>query len=108
MTTFYLLRYLIKANRLVSIQVNLASAKAVPIACMPKSVVEHEDPDVSSFSLDDQLLATASGDGDSGEAQLLILHTQTGKVAVNNKLEGLGAGLKSVNGVYWIWSVAFL
>ncbi len=87
---------------------DLDTGKAIPIACMPKDVVEQEDPDVSCFSLDEQLLATASGDGDSGEAQLLLLHTQTGKVLVNNKLEGLGEGLKSVNGVYWIWSVAFI
>lgn len=87
---------------------NLEQAKATPIACMPQGVVDQEDPGVSSFSLDDSLLATASGDGDSGEAQLLILHTKTGKVLFNNKLEGLGDGLGSVKGVFWVWSVSFL
>lgn len=75
---------------------------------MPQGVVDQEDPGVSSFSLDDSLLATASGDGDAGEAQLLILHVQTGKVLFNNKLTGLGQALKSVNGLYWVWSVSFL
>jgi len=92
-------------------RVNLLTATATPIACIPKSVVDQEDEWISDFSLDNpnpSYFATASGDGDSGEAQLLIFRPANGSAVVNNNLPGLGTALGSVDGIYWIWGVTFL
>jgi hypothetical protein len=63
---------------------------------------------ISSFSLDNTLFATASGDGDSGQAQLLIINPTNGATLYDTTLPGLGPALGSASGVYWIWGVNFI
>lgn len=67
---------------------------AKPVVCMQKGVVDQEGEWIrftprsfvrgnsrnSSFSLDRTLWATASGDADAGQSQLLVVDTKTGKV----------------------------
>lgn len=115
-------------NEFLFASVNLAGAQATPIACIPTSAVDQEDEwyevnwfwfcccefplisdvRISSFSLDGSIFATASGDGDSGQAQLLVLDATNGRTIYNNALNGLGQALQSASGVYWIWGVNFI
>jgi len=96
------------AENFLFAHVNLLQATAIPIVCMDNNVIVHEAPWISDFSVDETLFATASGNPDAGVAQLLVLSTQTGKAVVNSNLNGLGQALKSVDGLFWIWSLNFV
>jgi len=91
-------------------RVNLNTGKATPLGCIPKNVIDQEDEWISDFSNDNPrptLFATASGDGDSGMAQVILLSTN-GSLVFTNSLPGLGEALGSASGIYWIWAVSFL
>jgi len=87
--------------------VDLEKATAIPIKCIPKDVVIHEAQWISSFSKDNSLFATASGDAE-GESQLIIFESANANVKINNHLEGLGKALNAAEGLFWIWSVDFI
>lgn len=84
--------------------VNLATAKATPIACIPQNVTVQMDEWISSFSLDGLLFATGSGDSE-GNAQLLVFHVPTASVLLNTNLDGLAEALGAADNIYDIWSV---
>jgi len=88
--------------------VNLADASATPIACIEKNVTVHEDEWISSFSLDGTLFATGSGDAETGVPQVLVFKAKTGATLLNTALPGLAAALKTIDGIFMIWSVDFL
>jgi len=85
--------------------VNLATATATPVACIPKDVVVQMDEWIASFSLDNSLFATGSGDQYTGTSQLLIFDTSTANVVLNTTLSDLPKQLGSYDNFVFIWSV---
>lgn len=94
-------------NNYLFAHVNLATATATPIACIANSTVIHEGPWVSSFSLDQSLFATASGDAEGDPAQVVVLNPADGSTVVNQALPGLGKALGAFKQLFWVWSVYF-
>jgi len=88
--------------------VNLKTAKATLGNCIQHNVTVVMDEWISSFSNDDTLFATGSGDAESGEPQLLVFSVSTGKALVNSKLPGLAKALGASMGLFDIWSVDFM
>jgi len=95
-------------NNFLFAKVNLPTATATPIACIPSSAIDRESPDVGAFSNDNTLFCTSSGDGDSGAAQALVLYTNNASVSVNSGLTGLGKALGSAYNLFWVWSVSWM
>jgi len=89
-------------------RVNLADATAVPIACIPQSVTVDMDEWIASFSLDSSLMATGSGDPETGVPQLLVFDTSNGNIVLNTNLTGLAEALKTADKLFDIWSVDFV
>ena len=77
------------------------------IACIPTSITIDMDEWIASFSTDNSLFATGSGDAESGKLQLLIFNTMTGKVQVNSQLKGLTEELGAAENLIWIWGIDF-
>jgi len=88
--------------------VNLKSAKATLGTCIQHNVTVAMDEWISSFSNDDTLFATGSGDAESGSPQLLVFSVATGKAVVNTNLPGLAKALGASMGLFDIWSVDFM
>jgi len=89
-------------------KVNLQMATATPIACIPSDVTVQMDEWIASFSLDDSLFATASGDQYTGVGQLLVFDVQTGVLSLNTTLSGLAQELNSADGFFFVWSVDWI
>lgn len=85
--------------------VNLTSAEADPIACMPRDVSIQEAEWISSFSPDRSMFATASGFG--SELQFLSLDARTGAALADTDLSGLAKTLGAAEGLVFIWGVDF-
>eukprot|EP01094_Clydonella_sp_ATCC50884_P000273 TRINITY_DN1021_c0_g1_i2.p1 TRINITY_DN1021_c0_g1~~TRINITY_DN1021_c0_g1_i2.p1 ORF type:complete len:336 (+),score=71.36 TRINITY_DN1021_c0_g1_i2:100-1107(+) len=85
--------------------VNLTSAEATPIACIPQKVTIQEDEWISSFSQDRSMFATASGFG--SELQFLSFNATTGAVLANTDLPNLAKTLGAAEGLVFIWGVDF-
>ena len=81
---------------------------AVPIACIQHNATIDEDEWIESFSLDNTLFATGSGDAEAGRMQLLVFDIATGKAVVDTFLPGLAAALKSAEGMVMVWGVSFV
>jgi hypothetical protein len=95
-------------NNYLFARVNLATATATPIACISNSTVIDEGPWMSSFSLDQTLFATASGDAEAGAAQLVVLNPTNGATITNNQLPGLGKALGAFQALFWVWYALFI
>jgi len=89
-------------------RVNLTDATAVPISCIPKNITVDMDEWIASFSLDSTLMATGSGDSETGMPQLLVFNTSNANVVLNTNLTGLAEALKSADKLFNIWSVDFV
>jgi len=63
---------------------------------------------IASFSLDSTLMATGSGDSETGMPQLLVFNTSNANVVLNTNLTGLAEALKSADKLFNIWSVDFV
>jgi len=88
-------------------KLSLDTAQATLIACMDRNITLHMDEWITSFSADDTLMATGSGNAETADPQLLVLDTRTGHAVVNSKLEGLADALKAEFHMIEIWSVDF-
>jgi hypothetical protein len=88
--------------------VSLGSASATLQKCITHNATVDEDEWIASFNADDSLLATGSGDAETGIPQLLVFDINTGKAAVNTNLPGLAKALHAAEGLFAIWSVDFL
>jgi len=86
--------------------VTLDAGTAKLVNCIQHNVTVHMDEWITSFSTDDSLLATGSGDAEA-TAQLLIFETATGKARINSNLTGLAQALHAAEGLFDIWSVDF-
>jgi len=86
-------------------KVDLATATATPIACIPTDVTIQMDEWISSFSLDSTLFATGSGDQYTGMSQLLVFDTSNGDLVLNSTLSDLPEQLHSADNFVFIWSV---
>jgi hypothetical protein len=75
------------------------------ISCAPTNVVIHEGPWISSFSRDNSVFSTASGNDDGDSAQFLTYDVTTGSVALQTKLTGLGKKLDAKMGLIFIWAL---
>jgi hypothetical protein len=94
-------------NNFLFANVNLATAKATPIACIASDVTVDMDEWIASFSLDDALFATGSGNAETGEVELLVFDTATAHTVLNTKLKGLPAALGAYLKLVWVWGVDF-
>jgi len=88
-------------------QVNLATATATPIACIPKNVTIDMDEWISSFSLDGAWMATSSGNAEGDDPQVLVFSTQSGALVLNSTLTGLSKALGADLGLFDVWSADF-
>jgi len=88
--------------------VNLPTAKATLLKCIQHNIIVVMDEWISSFSNDDTLFATGSGDAESGVPQLLVFDVATGQATVNTTLPGLDKALGANMGLFDIWSVDFM
>jgi len=95
-------------NDFLFAKVNVNTATAKPIACIPSNALVHEEEWIADFSADGSLFATGSGNGDSGEAQILVLNPTNGSVVVNGPLTGLGEALDPDESYYWVWAIGFI
>eukprot|EP01128_Nolandella_sp_AFSM9_P009347 TRINITY_DN5957_c0_g1_i1.p1 TRINITY_DN5957_c0_g1~~TRINITY_DN5957_c0_g1_i1.p1 ORF type:complete len:375 (+),score=80.63 TRINITY_DN5957_c0_g1_i1:260-1384(+) len=89
-------------------KVNLKTGVATPVVCLAPDVVDQEGPWISSFSLDQTLWATSSGDADAGQSQLLVVDTKTGEPIYDNLLKGLPQALHAWENFIWVWAVNFV
>jgi len=94
-------------NNFAFATVNLASASATLINCISHNATIDMDEWISSFSLDDSLMATASGDAEAGAAQLLVFDTKSGNSVLNTALTGLAQALGAAEGLFDVWSADF-
>jgi hypothetical protein len=94
-------------NDFLFAKVDLDTATATPISCIPRDVTVQMDEWISSFSLDGTLFATGSGDAFSGIGQLLVFHVPSGQVVLNSNLPGLAKQLNTADGLFFVWSVDF-
>jgi hypothetical protein len=89
-------------------KVNLDSAVGYPIGCIPPSVILQEDEWIASFSMDETLLATGSGNGDGDDPQLIVFETASGKVVKQSQLSGLAKALHGKMGLVFLWALEFV
>ena len=78
-------------------RVNLITAEATFESCVDTLIVMDEW--ISSFSPDDSQFATASGNTESGQGQLLVVDTATGKTVLNADINKIGTMLGKVSGL---------
>lgn len=95
-------------NDFLFASVDLSTATATPISCIPTDVTVQMDEWISSFSLDGTLFATGSGDAETGSGQLLVFHVPSGQLLLNSTLPGLAQELKSADNFFFVWSVDFV
>jgi hypothetical protein len=88
--------------------VTFATAGATLQQCITHNATVDEDEWIASFNSDDTLLATGSGDAETGIPQLLVFDARTGKTVVNTNLPGLAQALHAAEGLFAVWSVDFL
>jgi hypothetical protein len=94
-------------NDFLFAQVDIESAAAVPIACIPHNVTVDFQEWISSFSSDQSLFATASGDSEGDPSQLLVFSTKDGSVVVDSDLGELPRMLHAWSKLVFIWGVDF-
>eukprot|EP00003_Mantamonas_plastica_P024871 TRINITY_DN4740_c0_g1_i1.p1 TRINITY_DN4740_c0_g1~~TRINITY_DN4740_c0_g1_i1.p1 ORF type:complete len:383 (+),score=138.99 TRINITY_DN4740_c0_g1_i1:51-1199(+) len=87
--------------------VDLNTANATLISCIPKDVTVQEDEWESSFSHDDSMMATASGNAEKPHPQVLVFDTSSAKAILNAELTGLNKALGAAEGLLWVWGVEF-
>ena len=87
---------------------DLSTAQATPIACVPSNLTIDFDEWIAAFSLDNSLFATASGNSEGDPAQLLVFDTKTATPIVNSDLKGLPLRLGAWSNLIFIWSVDFI
>lgn len=75
-------------------KMNLKTLEAVPTGCFPDRFVIHEQPWISSFSSDHQLLATGSGNIYGHAPQVAVFDTNSGDVLIDSDLVGLAEKVK--------------
>jgi hypothetical protein len=63
---------------------------------------------ISSFSADHSQFATASGNAESAEGQLLVADVQSGKTLQNVNLNSLGTKLGAASGLFDVVSCNFI
>src|SRR5207237_37666 len=95
-------------NNFLFADVHLPSASIVPRACISQNVTVHSGPWISSFSLDNGLMATGSCNAEGTDAQLLIFDTATAAALVNSALQGLPEALQAYQNLIWVWSLDFV
>lgn len=89
-------------------QVNMRTAQAVPKACVSQDIVIQTDEWIASYSLDETLVATGSGNGDGDDPQLLVFNATSGSAIVNSQLHGLAKALRGDMGLVFIWALEFV
>lgn len=77
-------------------------------ACISHNSTIHMDEWVSSFSLDNSVLATASGNAEGEDAQLLVFDSRSGQTLLNSDLSSLPQALGASQNLIWVWSVDFM
>jgi hypothetical protein len=87
--------------------IHFVTAIATPTACVPQSIVIDTDDWIASYSHDESILATASGNGEGDPPQFVAFNVSTGVPLVNTQLTGLPAALGADMGLIFIWGVEF-
>eukprot|EP00998_Keelungia_sp_KM082_P005487 NODE_1808_length_1209_cov_47.543438_g1793_i0.p2 GENE.NODE_1808_length_1209_cov_47.543438_g1793_i0~~NODE_1808_length_1209_cov_47.543438_g1793_i0.p2 ORF type:complete len:368 (+),score=107.53 NODE_1808_length_1209_cov_47.543438_g1793_i0:24-1127(+) len=87
--------------------VSPGAATMKPIACISKDVTVDTAEWIAAFSDDESLFATASGNAEAGEMQLLVLQPHTGATVLNTKLDGLPQALHAAQNLTWVWAIDF-
>ena len=80
-------------NSFAFARVHLANATASLLGCIPKKDVVHFNPAMGGFSHDNSRFATASGNPEVGEMQLLVFDASKGATTLNTDLKGLPRAL---------------
>lgn len=90
-------------------RINPKTAESTLVACIPKSVTVHTNPNIAAFNADASLFATSSGNSETGEVQLLVFNTATGEVVLETALPGLkkALGVGSVAPFINVWGVSW-
>jgi hypothetical protein len=87
--------------------VNVKTAAAQPLACVPDDVVIDMDQWVASYSRTESVLATASGNGYGDPPQFITFNVSTGAVIANTELSGLAQALKADMKLIFVWGAEF-
>lgn len=96
-------------NRYYFAEIDLVNASiARHVSCISPEVVVHMDEWIAAFSDDASLFATASGNSETGEIQLLTFDVQSGATVLNTNLTGLPEKLGAAQGIVLVWGVSFL
>lgn len=87
--------------------IDMATAASKATVCLDPNLVIDEDQWVADFSTGDRLFATASGNGNGDDPQLLVLNVTSGATVLNSKLSGLAEALGAKMGLIFVWALSF-